>query len=398
MSSSGNANTENLQKIENYIINNPSCKTNKTLTVLLQGENKELEVYRLPLDLLFFNIRNGRFGAEYIELKKKEKRELQSENAVDAKKIQDLLIDLNRKESNNLMDDLQKYGQRDSGIITHDGYVINGNRRMAALKTLVDNGQDNFRYMLVARLPAKVSQIDLWKIEAGIQLSRKVQLDYSPINILLKFKEGIASGLTPVQIASSLYGGYTEEEIKENLEQLKLIAKYTAFIGEEGNFKAAEGVNEHFIDLRGILKKAKNQGRPPEELQAIERIGFQLIFDGVPQRELRKIADILRHEKVTKDLFGAIQYSKPESIDEKLKKREEARSKDVLTPARDVFVNCLDSVKAADEAEEPTKLLNRAITNLESINPDNSSLKTEESRRLIDKVFELIEKLKLNRQ
>lgn len=389
-------NEENFKKIEKYIEENPSSKMNKTLTVLLQGKNEDLSVYRLPLDLLFFNIRNGRFAAEYIELKKKEGRELVSENPEDAKKIQNLLININPKESNNLIEDLKKYGQREPGIITHDGYVINGNRRTAALQRIVENGNDQFRYIQVSRLPSRVTAEDLWKIEAGIQLSRKVQLDYGPINTLLKFKEGIESGLSAIQIANALYGGYTEEEIHENLEQLKLITKYTKFIGEEGNYKLAEGVNEHFVDLRNILKRARNQGFPPDEIIAIERIGFQLIFDGVPQRELRKITDILRHEKITKKLYDAIQYSKLESREEKLKKLEEAKSKESFTPTRKIFVDCLDSVKAADESEEPTKLLTRALTNIENVNPKNPAIKSEEARSLIDKIFTIVEQLKLS--
>ena len=42
---------------------------------------------------------------------------------------------------------------------------------------------------------------------------------------LLKFKEGIEAGLKPTEIAKSLYGAFTEKEILEKLEQLKLIAR-----------------------------------------------------------------------------------------------------------------------------------------------------------------------------
>lgn len=389
-------NEENLNRIEKYIQENPDCVLNKTHTVLLQGRNVDLPVYRLPINLLYFNIKNGRFAAEYIELRKKEGREVMAEDPNDAKKIHSLLIELDIKQSSILMEDLKKYGQREPGIISNDGYVINGNRRMAVLKSLYENGNDQFGYMLVARLPQNVTSQDLWKIEAGIQLSRRVQLDYGPINTLLKFKEGIDAGLTPAQIASSLYGGFTEEEILENLEQLKLIAKYASFIGEEGNYKSAEGVNEHFIDLRAILKKAKRDGYSPDAILALTRISFQLIHDGVPQRELRKIKDILRHDKVTQKLFGAVEYSKPEPRGEKLKKLKEAEIKEQITAARTIFVDCLDEVRAADESEEPTKLLQRAVTNLENINPENAALQSEEAQNLIDRINALLAELKLH--
>ena len=133
--------------IDEFITSNPESKLNSTHTIVLQGQNVDLPVYRLPLKLLFFNIRNGRFAAEYIELKKKENREFDTTNKDDAKIIQNLLIEIDSKQSNLLLNDLKKYGQREPGIITHDGHVINGNRRMAALQTLVDQGEDRFSFI-----------------------------------------------------------------------------------------------------------------------------------------------------------------------------------------------------------------------------------------------------------
>ncbi len=58
------------------------------------------------------------------------------------------------------------------------------------------------------------------------------QLDYGPINTLLKFKEGIDNGLTPIQVVRNLYGYEDEKQILEKLEILKLIVKYLKLIGE----------------------------------------------------------------------------------------------------------------------------------------------------------------------
>jgi len=142
-------NEDNLQRINTYIENHPDCKIQKVHTVFLQAKNVDLPVFRLPIDHLFYNIRNGRFKAEYIELIKKEGRELKTEEKTDALKIQKLLINLDTKQSSILLDDLKKYGQREPGIITNDGYVINGNRRMAILKTLFDNGEDGYGFLVL---------------------------------------------------------------------------------------------------------------------------------------------------------------------------------------------------------------------------------------------------------
>ena len=385
---------ENGKKIDDYIQKHPKCKLNKTHAIVLQGERVDLPVYRLPLGFLFYNIRNGRFAAEYIDLKKKEGRELNAEDPADAKKIQDLLLQLDPKQTLILENDLKKVRQKEPGVITVGGYVINGNRRMSVLQNLVEQGDSNFDYLEVARLPGGVGAKDIWKLEAGIQLSRRVQLDYGPINNLLKFKEGLEAGLKPLEIAKSLYGDFTEKEILENLEQLKYISEYLVFIGHSKQFNKAKGVHEHFIDLRNIINRAKKEGASPDDVLSLKKIAFQLIFDGVPQRELRKIKDILVNKKIKDNFWAALEYSKPEQAGTKAANKQKAENNDEFTAARTIFINCLDSVKAASEAQQPFKLLSRALTNLENIDESEPTLKNSDSIRLIGYIDEIVRKLK----
>lgn len=66
-----NEQSQNAIKIDEYIKNNPDCRITKDITVNLQGKRVDLKTYRLPIELTFYNISNGRFAAEYIDLKKK---------------------------------------------------------------------------------------------------------------------------------------------------------------------------------------------------------------------------------------------------------------------------------------------------------------------------------------
>ena len=99
-----------------------------------------LPVFKLPLDLLMFTAAPQRIRAESI-------------------------IELSHS--------LEQTGQIESGIITVDGYVIDGNRRMAALQNLVKQGRSELDYLEVVRLPGDTSSTDVWKIEAGTQLGRE---------------------------------------------------------------------------------------------------------------------------------------------------------------------------------------------------------------------------------
>ena len=88
-------------------------------------------------------------------------------------------------------------------------------------------------------------------------------------------------------------------------EILKMIPKYFKFIGEDG-------IVEHFIDLNKILTAEKRSGASTDELLAYQNIGFQLIHDGITQRELRQMKKIISEEKSKQQLFKALEHSKPE--------------------------------------------------------------------------------------
>ena len=382
--------------INAYIQNNPSVKLSKTHSVILKGVSADLQVYDIPLKNLVYNIKNGRFAAEYQELKNKKGRELESENIEDRKELQKLLISLDPKQSMILEKDVRQHGQREPGVCTYGGQVINGNRRMSVIENIFET-DSNYNSLMVARLPPNISPIDLWKIEAGIQLSRKVQLDYGPINTLLKFKQGIDAGLTALQITKTLYGDYTEKEVKEKLGVLGLIVLYLDFIGERNNFKKAERITEHFIDLRNIIEIERKNNPDPDNLTKIKKIGFQLIHDGLDQRGLRKLKDILKNSITREEMIKKSEkYCQPEKSGKKFEKKIQAEENDEFTPTRTIFNGALDSVKAISESEEPIKLINRAIKNLEIIDPKHSSLKNSEAIQRLDILNSILEKILRN--
>jgi len=386
--------SDNATLIDEYIQNNPNSSIPKSVSVVLQGKRIDLNSYRLPLDLTFYNIHNGRFASEYIDLKRKEKRDLDPQNPEDSKKIQTLLYELVPKDTLLLERDLQKHGQKEPGIITYDGSVINGNRRRSVLEELVSRGLSDFNYIEVARLPLNATSQDIWKIEGGIQLSKNLQLDYGAINDLLKFQNGIDAGISPIEIANSLYGGFKEKDIILKLNQLKLIQEYLMFIGEVGIFSRVKNITDDFIVLRDTISAFKNKGASPDEIVALKNIGFQLIHDGVDRMGLRKIKDILASDKIRKEFWKALEHSVQEPVSKKLTKKMKAQENDEFTEARTIFNNCLDDVKASSDAEQPEKLLRRALTNLDSITEDKKLLQGEGVRELLSEIEQIISKLK----
>lgn len=384
--------------VYDHVSKDPKCKLPKSVSVTLHGQRIDLPVYRIPLEMTFYNIKNGRFAAEYAELVKKMGREMDPLNGDDSARIQKLLVDLEPRQHGILQDDIKKNGQKDPGIITHDGFVINGNRRRSVLEALVSAGQSKFRYIEVGILPTNVTAKDLWMIEAGIQMARNVQLDYGPINELLKFKEGIDAGLSPIEIAEAIYGGFKEEEIKQKLQQYELIVKYLTFIQEPRNFQKAKRIHEHFIDLRKILDNFKKNGAAPDQMVIATHIAFQLIHDGVSARDFRKLKDMLKQDRVCAELWEARKYSRSEPSHVKRRKKMDAEECGGHTESRTIFNNCMDSLAAINDVENPEKLLGRALKNLKAINMDHASLSNPKMIGLVDQAMDILNSFKSNQR
>ncbi|MCU1418006.1 MAG: hypothetical protein JWP32_2180 [Schumannella sp.] len=84
-----------------------------------------------------------------------------------------------------LQENLREYGQKEPGIITPSGILINGNTRCAALRK---NGETNMR---VAVLPTDWNWDDVALVELDLQMRRDYKRDYSYVNLLIALSESV---------------------------------------------------------------------------------------------------------------------------------------------------------------------------------------------------------------
>ncbi|MDE2588765.1 MAG: hypothetical protein KGL95_03770, partial [Patescibacteria group bacterium] len=303
-------NSINAKKIDTYIQDHQECILKYPERVKIQDQIVTLDVYRLPLNLLFYNVENGRFATDYLALKKRLGRELNSEDPKDAQEIEKMLRGLNPSRTESLKNNLEENEQVLPGLITHDGFVVNGNRRMSVY-SLLKQKNPKFGYMNVGRLPPSVDEADVYKIELGYQLAKDEKLDYGPINELLKIRQGIKAGLTPEQVAKTI--NYNVSEIEDGLERLALIQEYLDFIEDQENFKSVEDFNEHFKELQKYLSDEVQKNKykwGPLDLMNIKLISFASIKNNIQHKDLRKFPDMVTNPNIKPILMTAKEYVK----------------------------------------------------------------------------------------
>lgn len=377
--------TKRAREIDAYIKDHDAAKHEyHRVPVELSGRVSPLEVYRLPITLLQYNIRNGRFAAELIAKEKLIGHPLRADDPEDAEAIQKLLIELNPAETEALREDLARHGQMQPGIITHDGAVINANRRMAILAELKkQTGEEKYSYLLVARLPKSVSERDLWRIEAGIQFAKDFQLSYGPVNELLKLREGERQGLTHKEISNTLLGRFTSAQVKEKLSILKQIESYLHFINKPEQYDEIEGDVEKFNSLvKNVLESMHRQGSTAAERTALNMVGFNLIkSDSVSHWDIRKLKDVWQVERAKKKIEEVQNKADPAKTD--------------LAALVDAFQTAREIAQDNKEREKPERLVRKALEALLTIDSKSALIKEPNVRSLLVEVETVIRALLL---
>lgn len=172
------------------------------VTVDWRGEQKHLHVISMPVDMLYFNPDTHRVRAQRT-LDPDRNHTLEEEPWGEV--AQEYLHHLLRCKPSNpaqtdpdflaLKDELDDFGQKEPGIISPYGILVDGNTRCAALRDL------GIKDIRVAVLPDDTSRRDINSVELALQLRRDKRREYSYINRLIAIEEELADGRREEDVA-----------------------------------------------------------------------------------------------------------------------------------------------------------------------------------------------------
>lgn len=385
-------NSKRAQEIDAYISNH-DCARGKQ-KVVINGQVRPLESYSIPWIHLQYNHENSRFNLEIAEEETRIGRKLDPTDSDDVKKIKELLL-LDENEAKKLKDDLVKIGeQTEVAAITFDGIVVNGNRRMATLEKLhEDEPTGKWENLWVVRLPHDISESDLWKIEAGMQLSKAKVADYGPVNNLLMIAEGKKAGLSNAEIAASMYG-WTEKQVAIDLERLNLIEVFLDFFGQPRNFGLIKKfrLHQHFIELqKSLVDPLNSSGVSAREKIRKLHTAFLYLRGTILQPEtlsityhqVRSLGKILQDPDATSALEDSFSSYKKDVRKVPFEKLAEN------------FDKAVDVRKDKSDKDKPGKLVDRAITALNNIDRTSAHYKTDPLfPKKLKSLSEIVEQMK----
>lgn len=374
-----------------------------------RGQVRTFVEYEIPIELLVFNVENGRI-ASLVKSFEREHSSLDPEKEQDARQIAKFLFDSNDEANKRTKKDIATNGQLESGIITSDGVIVDGNRR-ASLMMAIKDDPDNYtaeererceKFRAVV-LPEDADEKEILRLETTYQMGSDEKVGYNPIEKYLHARDMMDKGFADADIADFM-SLESVGKVHEMIEVVQLIDDYLDYFEYTGIYtRLPKGFEDDMLKLNTAVKKIQS-GRiswiPEDKKEEVENDLKCACFDYIRLNaksnegfDFRAIAssgggNFLANEDVWNAFIEnwkkATLSVKEESIDDVLAKASNAGDSDRLLEARDSawrkqvgeslmegFSEAKDTVDNKKEQEKPAVLIKRAINALDQVNVEN---------------------------
>ena len=238
--------------------------TTLTKKLTLNGETKAYQVYRVRLDLLYYNDQNDRI-ATWISQYKSEHGEnafrtltMQQYNDV----IEEFIVQSNPTSIEKTKNNIELVNQREPGVVLSDGRIVDGNRRFTCLRQLAEENSD-FRWFetVILNIHMTDSKKEIKMLELAIQHGEEKKVDYNPIDRLVGvYQDIIKTGLLTVEeYAEST--NETLQDVKKRVEHAQLLREFLEYLHMPEQYYIAREyqVVTVFSDMLPALKRCKKE-------------------------------------------------------------------------------------------------------------------------------------------
>lgn len=172
-----------------------------------------------------------------------------------------------------ILDALRKEEQREPLIITTGGVVVNGNRRLAAMRELFAEDSSlfsNFSHVNCAVLPGNARPEDIKEIEVRLQMRSETKLPYEWVNESLAIQELLNNGKSFIDIARLMNKKKQEVELADQA-LIEADIYLREWVGSPGKYQLVEDGEQFFGDLaKGLI------GKQSDNLEISRRFAWAL--------------------------------------------------------------------------------------------------------------------------
>ena len=318
-----------------------------TFPVPFRQRQVDLVKIDVPIGFPLYNLRSGRTHraqALFVERNDLPADFFADPESSEAQAAQhEILLDLINEAD--LAEDLVAKGQLNPLVLTYDGFIVDGNRRTAALRK--EGEAENLTAVV---LPRDALATEVYETELELQMARQTKAEYNWIDEALHIQWGVHELEEPVHAIAQRMN-QKDNEIEQLLGRLALVDLYLEWLGAPGKYhrisadRSSAG-EQAFIELHQRESRSQHRNLPELHRRAIRHSCFTVIEQGGGYMDVRRVADSLRTRPA--EVVRRVKENLPTELAERLDAPYEADP-----AAADGGTSVLDQLARA-EGEEPT--------------------------------------------
>jgi len=226
-----------------------------SMEVWYKNSRRKMPVYEIDLDYMVYNRFNGRIASFVKSFEKQTGNELDPTNIRDTEKIEEFLWNSNISSNKTTEKSIAEQGQLKYGIVTKDGVIIDGNRRVLILKKVYSKDNPVYFRAVVLEETLDENPKEIMRLETTYQMGEDAKVDYNAIEKYLKCSDLKSYGFTNAEIAKMM--GETASQISEYISIMTLMNEYLDKLGYSGIYTRLDKTEGAFVDLNAYLERYK---------------------------------------------------------------------------------------------------------------------------------------------
>jgi len=325
--------------------------------------------------------------------------------------------------------DLKDRKQLSPLVLTSDGYVVDGNRRLAALR----NQREDYADAVV--LPADAQSHEIYETEIELQMQRETKAPYNWIDQALHIEYGLRELNEPVATVARRMRK-SEAEINNEIAKLQLVRSYLAWVGAEGKYHKVPqpgggSMEQAFEEMAEAFRRPTLKRKDEPDLRVIREACFAAIQREAGYMEIRRTIKQLAQnagrvaEKVRLRSTGPASIPDPPSPSPSSAKSAPGAGSKTADPLRALAAETsraspppdlaellrvvndpgkamlvAEAVEDLEEEEKqskrqqvPLQRIQRAITELQQVELDQESVDLPEVAKALEKLAKEVERL-----
>jgi hypothetical protein len=266
-----------------------------TFPVPFRQRQEDLVKIDVPIQFPLYNLRSGRTHraqAQYVERHGLPADFFADPESDEAQAAQhEILLEL--IDEADLAEDLIAKGQLNPVVLTYDGFIVDGNRRTAALRS-----KGEAENLVAVVLPRDALASEVYETELELQMARQTKAKYNWIDEALHVDWGVRELEEPIHAIAQRMNR-KDKEVEELLGRLALVDLYLDWLGAPGKYHrisadATGAAEQAFIELHQRESRSQHKNLPELHRRAIRHSCFTVIEQGGGYMDIRRVADSIR--------------------------------------------------------------------------------------------------------